>query len=227
MGLSPAVVGHRVLVEIWSDVVCPWCYIGKRRFESALARFERRDEVEVRWRSLELDPRASTAGDRDLAGHLAAKYGVDGPQATAMIGRISSAAADEGLAYRLDRARPTGTFDAHRLLHLAGERQRQDVLKERLLAAYCIEGRHLGDRATLVELAAAAGLDPDEAAAVLESDAYADAVRADEADGHQLGLTGVPFFVVDRRVAAAGAHPADDLLRLLRSALPPARQPTG
>ncbi len=214
-----------MLVEIWSDVVCPWCYIGKRRFESALARFEHRDEVEVRWRSLELDPRASTAGDRDLAGHLAAKYGVDAPGAAAMIERITVAAAGEGLAYRLDRARPSGTFDAHRLLHLAAERRLQDAMKERLLAAYCIEGRHLGDGATLVELAAEVGLDPDEARTTLESDAYADAVRADEADGHQLGLTGVPFLAVDRRVAAAGAHPADHLLQLLNSAWPP--EPAG
>jgi predicted DsbA family dithiol-disulfide isomerase len=211
-------VGLGVLVEIWSDVVCPWCYIGKRRFEAALARFEHRDEVEVRWRSLELDPRASTSGDRALAPHLAAKYGVDAAEAAAMIDRITEAAAGEGLAYRLDQARPTGTFDAHRLLHLAHERQVQDRLHERLFAAYCCEGRHLADADTLVELAVDSGLDAEEARHVLATDAYADQVRADEAAGSRLGLTGVPFFVADRRVAAAGAHPSDNLLQLLESA---------
>ena len=211
-------MGNLVLVEIWSDVVCPWCYIGKRRFERALAGFEHRDEVEVRWRSLELDPSASTAGERDYVTHLAGKYGIARADAEAKIDQVTAAAAAEGLAYHLDRARPTGTFDAHRLLHLAGARGGQAALQERLMAAYCGEGRHLGDRETLVELAVEAGLDADEARAVVEGDAYGDAVRADEATGSALGLTGVPFFAVDRRLAAAGAHPADNLLRLLREA---------
>ena len=211
-------VGPKVLVEIWSDVVCPWCYIGKRRFEAALARFEHRDEVEVRWRSLELNPAAATTGDTGLAEHLAVKYQVSPADAEAMIARITATANGEGLVYHLEDARPTGTFDAHRLLHLAADRGCQDELKERLLAAYCIEGRHVGDPGTLVELAAEVGLDADETRRVLDGDAYGAAVRADEAEGHQLGLTGVPFFAVDRRVAAAGAHPADNLLELLRSA---------
>ena len=207
-----------MLVEIWSDVVCPWCYIGKRRFEAALAEFEPRDEVEVRWRSLELDPAAPTDGGRDLVTHLGTKYRVGVDEAEAMIARITDAAAGEGLEYRLDRARPTGTFDAHRLLHHAAEHQRQDALQERLLAAYCRDGRHLGDHETLVELAAGVGLDVAAARSVLAGDAYGAEVRADEADGQRLGLTGVPFFVVDRRMAAAGAHPAANLLELLERA---------
>jgi predicted DsbA family dithiol-disulfide isomerase len=211
-------LAHLVLVEIWSDVVCPWCYIGKRRFEQALARFEHRDQVQVRWRSLELDPSASTSGDRDYVTHLAGKYRIDPTDAAAKIEQVTAAAAGEGLTYRLDQARPTGTFDAHRLLHLANGRGLQEALQERLMAAYCGEGRHLGDRDTLVDLAAAVGLDAGDARSVVEGDAYAEAVRADEATGQALGLTGVPFFAVDRRLAAAGAHPADDLLRLLREA---------
>ncbi len=218
MTLRPGGVGGKVLVEIWSDVVCPWCYIGKRRFEAALARFDHRDEVEVRWRSLELNPSAATTGDVDLVRHLAGKYGVAPAEAEAMIQRITAAAAGEGLEYSLEKARPTGSFDAHRLLHLAADRGCQDELKERLLAAYCVEGRHVGDPETLVDLAVEAGLEAADARQVLESDAYATAVRADEAEGHQLGLTGVPFFAVDRRVAAAGAHPADGLVQLLESA---------
>ena len=215
--MPPRDVARTVLVEIWSDVVCPWCYIGKRRFEAALARFEHRDEVELRWRSLELNPAASTAGDVDLVTHLARKYQVAPAEATAMVARITAVAADEGLEYHLEDARPTGTFDAHRLLHLAADRRRQDELKERLLAAYCAEGRHVGDADTLVQLAVEAGIEAGEARDVLAGDAYTEAVRADEDEGHQLGLTGVPFLTVDRRVAAAGAHPADNLLELLRT----------
>ena len=207
-----------MLVEIWSDVVCPWCYIGKRRFESALDRFEHADEVEVRWRSLELDPEAATTGDRDLGSHLAAKYRVARSEAEAMMARITEAAAGEGLTFRLERARPTGTFDAHRLLHLAADHGQQGQLKERLLAAYCTEGLAIGDPGTLLRLAVEAGLEAGGVQAVLDGDAYAGTVRADEAEGHRLGLTGVPFFAVDRRVAAAGAHPADNLLELLRTA---------
>jgi len=207
-----------VLVEIWSDVVCPWCYIGKRRFEAALARFEHRDQVQVRWRSLELNPTASTTADRDLIQHLSAKYRVGPTQAQAMVNRITAAAADEGLAYHLEVAKPTGSFDAHRLLHLAEAKGLQSDLKERLLAAYCVQGRHIGDQETLVELAVEAGLDEGAVRRVLKGDDYASAVREDEAEGQALGLTGVPFFSFDRRLAAAGAHPSDALLELLRTA---------
>ena len=174
--------------------------------------------MELRWRSLELDPSAPTTGDGHLLGHLAAKYRVPTEEAQAMVARITAAAADEDLEYHLEEARPTGSFDAHRLLHLAHDQGRQDDLKERLLAAYCVEGRHVGDPDTLVDLAVEAGLDGGDARGVLEGDEYGAAVRADEAEGHRLGLTGVPFFAVDRRVAAAGAQPAADLLELLRTA---------
>src|SRR5215813_7315908 len=156
-------------VEIWSDVVCPWCYIGKRRFESALERFEHRDAIEVEYRSFQLDPLAEKGRDGGLEERLARKYGVDLDRARAMNARVTRAAAGEGLAYRLDIARPGNTFDVHRLIHLAAAEGRQTAMKERAMAAYFTEGRPIADRDTLVELAAEVGLDRDRARRVLES----------------------------------------------------------
>jgi predicted DsbA family dithiol-disulfide isomerase len=207
-----------VKVEIWSDVVCPWCYIGKRRFEAALERFEHRDEVEVLYRSFELDPEAPPVREGEPAAHLAAKYGVSVEQARTMQQRVVDNAAGEGLAFRYDIARGGNTFDAHRLLHLAAEQGVQAQLKERLMAAYFTQGEPVGDREALARLAGEAGLDAAEAAQVLAEGTYADAVRDDEAQAAALGITGVPFFVLDRRYGVSGAQPADVLLNALRQA---------
>ncbi|HVM03365.1 MAG TPA: DsbA family oxidoreductase [Acidimicrobiales bacterium] len=205
-------------VEIWSDVVCPWCYVGKRRFESALARFPHRRQVEVRWRSFELDPSAPAPADADLVGHLAAKYRVSREEARAMNDRVTAVAAGEGLALRLEQARRGRTFDAHRLLHLGAARGVQGALAERLMAAYFTEGEPLADHQALVRAAVAVGLDGAEAGRVLAGDAYADDVRADQADARRLGISAVPFFVVDRRYGVAGAQPADVVLAALEQA---------
>ena len=205
-------------VEIWSDIVCPWCYIGKRRFESALSRFDHAEAVEVVWRSFELDPKAPAADDVDLVGHLAAKYGVSRDEARAMNAGVTEVAAAEGLAFRLDRARRGNTFDAHRLVHLAAASGLQDAMEERLMAAYFTEGEPVADHDALVRQAVAVGLDEAEARRLLGGDAYAAEVRADEADARRLGITSVPFFVVDRRYGIAGAQPADVLLGALRQA---------
>ena len=204
-------------VEIWSDVVCPWCYIGKRRFEQALAGFAGRDDVEVRWRSYELDPAAPPVGV-DVTEHLAAKYGVSRGEAAAMQHRVTQAAAGEGLEYHLDRAQRGNSFDAHRLLHLAATVGRQDELKERLLRAYFTEGEAIGDRATLRRLAVEAGLPGPEVDDVLAGDRFAPEVRADQATAEQLGCRGVPFFVVDRRFGVAGAQDPAVLRELLERA---------
>ena len=214
-----------VQVEIWSDVVCPWCAIGKRRFEAALARFEHRDEVVVRWRSFELDPTAPRERPGPLVEHLAGKYGAAPAQAREMIDRMTATAAADGWAFRLDRARGGNTVDAHRLLHLAAERGVQDGLEERLLAAYLVDGEPIGDPAALTRLAAETGLDEAEARAVLASDRYLDAVRADEAQARAYGITGVPFFVVDAAYGVSGAQPADALLDVLRTAWTAAHPP--
>ncbi len=205
-------------VEIWSDVLCPWCYLGKRRFETARAALPDGDDLEVVWRSFELDPSAPRRREGDLVGHLARKYGISPEQARASQQRLTDLAAREGLEYHLDDAKPGNTLDAHRLLHWARGRGRQDALQERLLAAYLVEGEPIGEPGTLARLAADVGLDPDEAAAVLAGDDYVDAVREDEAEGTALGITGVPFFVIDRRYGVAGAQDASVFAQALARA---------
>jgi predicted DsbA family dithiol-disulfide isomerase len=199
-------------VEVWSDVVCPWCYIGKRRLEGALQGFEHAGEVEVIYRSFELDPRAPATPDGTLAERLARKYVVTLEQAQAMNRRVTDTAAGEGLEYNLDIARPGNTFDAHRLIHLAAAEGKQADMKERLMAAYFVEGRAVSDRETLIALGAELGISADRARQVLESDDFADEVRADEREAGRLGIGGVPFFVIDRQYGFSGAQPAE-LLR--------------
>jgi predicted DsbA family dithiol-disulfide isomerase len=207
-----------VLVEIWSDVVCPWCYIGKRRFEEAAGRFEHADELEVVWRSFELDPHAPVERDGDALEHLARKYGVTREKAQAMEDSVTRSAAKVGLEYHLDRARRGNTFDAHRLLHLAADRGRQGELEERFFVAYFTDGEPIGDPTTLTRLATDVGLDPDEVRGVLETDAYAEAVRRDERLATGLGATGVPFFVFGRAAAVGGAQSPEILLEAIEHA---------
>src|SRR4051794_329704 len=183
-------------VDIWSDVVCPWCYIGKRRFEAALDRFPQRHEVEVTYHSFELDPDAPARHDRPGPERLAEKYGVSLEEAQAMNDRVTAIAAEDGLAYRLDIARGGNTFDAHRLLHLALEHGVQPEVKERLMQAYFTEGEPISEPETLVGLAASAGVPADEARDVLAGDRFTAEVREDEHLGAQLGIRGVPFFVL-------------------------------
>jgi predicted DsbA family dithiol-disulfide isomerase len=203
-------------VEIWSDIACPWCYIGKRRFEAALDQFEHRDEVKVTWRSFELDPGAPQERTGDRAEHLAKKYGMTVEQAREAEQRLTDAAAGEGLPFRFDIARSGNTFDGHRLVHLAETQDLQDELKERLLRAYFTEGELISDHETLVRVAVEVGLDEQEVRELLAGDRYADEVRADERTAGELGISAVPTFVVDRRLGASGAQPPDALLDLLR-----------
>lgn len=204
-------------IEIWSDIACPWCYIGKRRFETALAGFEHADDVNVTWRSFELDPTAPQERVGDRAEHLATKYGIPAERAREMEQHVTDLAAAEGLGYRFDIARGSNMFDGHRLIHLAAEHDRQDAMKERLLSAYFTEGRLLSDHDTLVELAQQVGLDGDEVRQMLASDRFADEVRDDERTAARIGISGVPTFVVDRRIGVSGAQPPDALLDLLRT----------
>jgi predicted DsbA family dithiol-disulfide isomerase len=206
-------------VDIWSDVVCPWCYVGKRRFEAALARFPHRADVDVHWRSFELDPRAPRRRrDGDRLGHLAAKYGIDREQAEAMDDRITEAGREAGLDLRLAQTQGGNTFDAHRLLHLADSHGRSGDLKERLLRAHFTEGEAIGDPAVLAGLAVDAGLPAAEVDDVLAGDRYADAVRADERHAGALGATAVPFFVIDETYGVAGAQPPEVFLDVLERA---------
>jgi predicted DsbA family dithiol-disulfide isomerase len=202
-------------VDIWSDIACPWCYIGKRRFEAALAGFEHADEVEVTWRSFELDPHAPREREGDRVDHLARKYGTTREQAQAMHDHMAGIAAAEGLEFWFDIARSGNTFDAHRLTHLAAAHGLQDEMKERLFRAYLSEGEAIGDPAVLEGLAVEVGLPADEVRDLLAGDRHAGEVRDDEQLAASLAITAVPFFVVDRAIAASGAQSPELLRELL------------
>jgi predicted DsbA family dithiol-disulfide isomerase len=204
-------------VEIWSDVVCVWCYIAKRRFEQALEAFAGRDAVEVTWRSFELDPEGSRE-PIDLTRLLAEKYDIQAAEAAERHARSTAVAAGVGLELHLDRALSGNTFDAHRVTHLARTHGLQAALQERLFAAYFAEGRPISDRETLGELAGSVGLDPDEVRTMLESDRFAAEVRADELTASRLGISGVPFYVLDRKLAVSGAQPPEVFLAALEQA---------
>jgi predicted DsbA family dithiol-disulfide isomerase len=190
--------------------------VGKRRLESALAQFEHADEVTVAWRSFELDPDAPAEREGELAGHLARKYGMPIEQARESQRGLTAMAATEGLEFRFDLARSGNTFDGHRLVHLAAEHGRQEPTKERLMRAYFTEGRLISDPETLMALGTEVGLPPAEIEALLAGDRFADEVRADEHAAARLGVSGVPTFIVDRRVGVTGAQPPEMILQMLR-----------
>jgi len=203
-------------IEIWSDVVCPWCYLGNRRFAAALDRFEHRDEVDVVWRAYELDPKEVPEPTDDYAVLLARKSGRTVAQLEERMASITRTAAAEGLEYRYDIMRTGNTFDAHRVLHLAREHGVQGAVKERLFRGYFTEGEPIGNRDALARLAGEAGLDAGEVRAMLDTDRYAAEVRADEAQAAAFNITGVPFFVIDRAFGVSGAQPAEALLAALQ-----------
>lgn len=209
-----------MLVEIWSDVVCPWCYIGKRRFEAALEQFEHPDQVEIRWRSFELDPTAPFRRSGRMAEHLAAKYGMTVEQAEERLVGLDQLAARDGLTYDLARTQGGNTFDAHRLIHLGYEKDEATggALKEALLKAYFTDLLPVSDPDVLLEIGIEAGVDHDQVADLLATDRFAGDVRRDEAEAVALGCTGVPFFVFDRAFAVPGAQEVDTFLITLRRA---------
>ncbi len=203
-------------VEIWSDIACPWCYIGKRRFERALAGFEHADDVTVRWRSFELDPDAPREREGDRASRIARKYGLGLDQVREMERELLSQASGEGLDFRLDVQRSGTTFDGHRLVHLANEHGLGDQMKERLLHAYFSEGELISDHDSLLALGVEVGLPEHEVRELLAGDRFAEEVRDDERTALELGITAVPTFVVDRARGTSGAQSPELLLKLLR-----------
>lgn len=196
-------------VEIWSDIACPWCYIGRRRFETALNQFQHRAEVEVVWRSFQLDPTAPREYAGTINEMLAEKKGINPRQAEAMHAHVTELAAEEGLDYRFDRVRPGNSFDAHRLLHLAAHHDLQSEMKERLQKAYFTDGLSFSDPDTLTQLATEVGLDTEETRALLATDEYSEDVQADIRRARMLGINGVPFFLFDEKYAVSGAQPAE------------------
>jgi predicted DsbA family dithiol-disulfide isomerase len=195
-------------VDIWSDVICPWCYVGKARFEKALDSFAHRDEVEVVYHAFELDP-SSPRGQRESnLAMLSRKFGKSPDEALAMDGQVGSLARAEGLSF--ESGRPVGnTFDIHRVIHLGLDRGVQHALLGSVNTAYFGQARDVFDRDVLIEVAADAGLDAAEVGKVFDGDAYADEVRKDELQARQIGINGVPFFVLDMALGASGAQPTE------------------
>jgi len=196
-------------IEIWSDVICPWCYIGKRRFETALAQSGKREKINIIWRSFELDPDAPRQQPGTIRELLSHKYRVSLQEADEMIARVTSHAMEAGLEYRMDIARRGNTFDAHRLIHFAAERQAGEQAIESIMHAYFSEGLAVGDIVALAKLAPKFGIPESDAMMMLESDAYSTAVRDDESRAAGFGIAGVPFFVFDEKSGISGAQPVD------------------
>lgn len=201
-------------IEIWSDLICPWCYIGRRRLELALAQLGRREEIILR--SFELGPGAQAQYPGTLNELLAHKYGVSIGQAEQMNARVTELAGRLGLEFRLDMARPGNSFDAHRLVHFAATRHQRDAAAEVIMHAYFTQSLPIGDRAALAELAPGFGLSEEEVLTMFASEAYSDVVRSDEQRAAQLGISAVPFFLFDGKVGISGAQEVDEFVRLLK-----------
>lgn len=199
-------------IDIWTDIVCPFCYLGRRRFETALQRFEHRDEVEVQWHSFELDRNADPVAQDDLPTHIATKYRTTRAAAIAQHEQLAEQFREVGIEFDWQAARRGNTFDAHRLVHLAADAdgpQAASFVHERLMKAYFTDGVAIGDPDALVALAPELGLDPEAVRAMLDSDDYGNHVRSDEATAKMLGIDAVPFFVLDRRYGVSGAQPVE------------------
>lgn len=208
-----------IRIDVWSDIACPWCYIGKRNLENGIAAASAGDDapaVEVTFRSFELAPDTPVDFDGGETDYLATHKGISHDDAQRMLDRVTGIAAQVGLEYRFDQLKHTNTVKAHELLHYAKEQGRQHEVAERLMSAYFGEGRHLGKEDELVDLAADAGLDPEEARDALRSGRFLDAVRADQAQAVTYGIQGVPFFVIDEKYGVSGAQPAEAFTQIVQ-----------
>ncbi|MEI2463435.1 DsbA family oxidoreductase [Niallia taxi] len=204
-------------IEVWSDFVCPFCYIGKRGLEEAIAQFPGKDQVEVEFKSFELDPNAKTYSGTGINEALAKKYGMSIEEAKRANEGIGSQAAEVGLTFNFDEMKPTNTFDAHRLAKFAATVGKEKEMTEKLLASYFTESKLISDHDVLVEIAQTAGIEKEETLAVLnDSTKYANDVRIDEALAQQMGVTGVPFFVINQKYSISGAQPTETFRRALQ-----------
>ncbi len=208
-----------IKIDVWSDIACPWCYIGKRNLENGLAATASDDDapvVEIEYHSFELSPDTPEDFDGGEVDYLSQHKGISPESAREMLDRVTGVAADAGLEYRFDILKHTNTVKAHELLHFAKENGRQLELAELLMSAYFLEGRHVGRDEDLVALAVEAGLDQDAAREALASQRYRPAVRADQAQAQQYGITGVPFFVIDGKYGVSGAQPVEAFTQIAR-----------
>ncbi|MDR3680397.1 MAG: DsbA family oxidoreductase [Flavipsychrobacter sp.] len=202
-------------VEIWSDVMCPFCYIGKRKFEQALVEFAHRDEVLVTWKSFQLAPDMQTEQDKTIDQYLAEHKGIPLAQAREMNAHVTQLAKKVGLTYNFDKAVVANSFDAHRFSHLAKQHGLQDIAEERLFAAYFTEGKNTADHDTLIQLGTDIGLDATETRNMLNSNLFAEEVRGDIREAQQIGASGVPFFVFVHKYAISGAQDSSTFLQAL------------
>lgn len=205
-------------VQIWSDIACPFCYIGKKQLETALEQFPEKDQVEIEFKSFELDPHAPVDVDHDVHDMLVKKYGMSRSQAMAMNEQVKQAGKEKGIDFQFDPLVLTNTFDAHRLAQYAGQMGKGDFVMGELFQTYFTDGKHVGNRQTLLQIAEKAGLDEKEVQQVLGSEAFADRVRKDEQEARQLGINAVPFFLINDKYSVAGAQPADTFLGALETA---------
>ncbi|HLS09070.1 DsbA family oxidoreductase [Lentibacillus sp.] len=202
-------------IDVWSDFVCPFCYIGKRRLEGALEQFAHRNNVEISYKSYELDPNAEENPDQNIHEYLANQKGMSFEQAKSMNESLGEQAAEVGLTYNFDTMQHTNTFDAHRVAKYAAVKGKGKEMTERLLKAYFTDSELISDHKTLVKLSGEVGLDKDDVTALLKADDYAGDVRADEKEAEQLGVQGVPFFVFNDKYAVSGAQPQEAFSEVL------------
>ncbi|MBP7282172.1 MAG: DsbA family oxidoreductase [Leptospiraceae bacterium] len=205
-------------VEIWSDIMCPFCYIGKRKFEAALEKFPKKDEVKITWKSYQLDPNIKFQPDKDIYTYLAEAKGQSREWSIKMHENVVNMAKSVGLEYNFDKAVVANSFDAHRVIQLAKKHGLGDAIEEKLFKAYFTEGKNFADHETLTTLGEEVGLNREEILEVLSGDALADNVKSDIEEGMQLGLRGVPFFVFNRKIGVAGAQDTEIFLQALNEA---------
>lgn len=202
-------------VDIWSDVRCPFCYIGKRKFEKALSQFEHKDDVEVEWHSFELDPNAETLLDKSPYDYLAERYGKSREWAVGTHEQVTQTAAEVGLTFNFDRSIIANSFDAHRLIQMAKVNGASDQVEENLFKAHFTDGKNIADHQVLIAIAKESGLDVLETEVMLKSADFTDEVRYDEKTAQDIGITGVPFFVIDHKFGISGAQSPDTFLDAL------------
>lgn len=209
----------KLKVEIWSDVMCPFCYIGKRRFEAALAQFSKARQVEVEWKSFQLSPNMTTQPGKSIHQFLAEHKGISPEQAKAMNDRVAQMASEVGLVYDFSKAIPANSFRAHRFSHLAKSKGLQDKAEEILFRSYFTEGKNTDDVTVLAALGKEIGLDAAAVKEVLEGDQYANEVRKDIEEARQIGVNGVPFFVFNRKYAVSGAQESETFLNVMEKSI--------
>lgn len=201
-------------IQIWSDIACPFCYIGRQHLEQALDKLPELD-ADIEWKSFELDPNAPVNSDLDIYDTLAKKYGRDRNWAKQMNANMVQMAASAGLDFNMDEVKPTNSFNAHQLIHLAKKHDKQEDMKKALLSAYFEKGLHVGNKDVLVDIAVSVGLDAEEAREVLDNNSYSSEVVKDVEEAHRLGVQGVPFFYINKKYGLSGAQPVEVFVETL------------